>query len=188
MTTSLVLQTLSRWLLAAVFLASALGKMRQPRCFAASVAAYEVLPRTWAQPFAFALIGVEAGVALLLLAGWQTQAAAALCAFLLVSFIVAMGINLARGRTNLDCGCFGAKHQHKIGFKLIVRDLGLLGLALEMALWGGGLWAMDRLPPARQWALILQMLLPLVLICLGMVVLTRLLWQLKRLLWLSAEE
>lgn len=182
------LLALSRWLLAAIFLASALGKLRQPRRFVSSVVAYEVLPRAWAQPFAFALIGLEAGIAFLLLAGCFIHATAALCTLLLLSFIVAMGINLARGRTNLECGCFGPKHLQKIGFRLIMRDLGLLVLSLGVTLWGGGMLSFDQLPPARQQDLILQVILPLLLTCLGMLLLVRLIRHLKHLLLLAMEE
>lgn len=130
------LLVLARWLLAAVFLTSALGKLRDRRAFAAIVLDYRILPRRWARRFAIVLPWLELALGLMLLLGLGTKVAAALSALLLLTFIIAMGVNLRRGRTDLSCGCGGARHAQKIGRRLIVRNLGLILLALPLVVWG----------------------------------------------------
>jgi len=131
-----VLITLVRWLLAAIFLTSALGKLRDRRAFVAIILDYRVLPRRLARRFAGALPWIEIVVALMLLAGLGIRIAAALSGLLLFSFILAVGVNLARGRRDLDCGCTGARHRHKISGKIMLRNMLLLLLSLQVALSG----------------------------------------------------
>jgi uncharacterized membrane protein YphA (DoxX/SURF4 family) len=74
---------------------------------------------------------------LALFLGIATRSAATILAFLLAVFIVALSINLARGRP-VDCGCFGTStvvktaQQRLADMKLaIARDVGLLLLAAQ---------------------------------------------------------
>ncbi len=183
---------LSRWLLAAVFLASAWGKLRRPLRFTSVVAAFRLLPGAFVRPFALALPWLEAGLGLALLAGWQMRIAAALSAALLLAFILAMGINLARGRTNLDCGCFGARSRHTIGARLIDRNLLLMLLAAALAANGSGFLALDGLPDQAKRllfdTLLAQAALPLALTGAGLWTTYRLWIQLGRLMSLAPLE
>ena len=81
---------------------------------------------------------METALAFLLFLGWQSHAAGMLYALLLLVFTLAVGINLARGRTDLKCGCFGLKHEQKIGFKIIARNFALFILALRVGDSGSG--------------------------------------------------
>jgi len=65
-------------------------------------------------------------------------------------FILTIGINLARGWRDLECGCFGVKLKEHIGWKLVLRDLFLLLLSLQLAIWGGGALALDNSPRVIQ--------------------------------------
>jgi hypothetical protein len=89
-----------------VFLLSVIPKLRQPRAFAQSVAAYDILPTRLSHLFAFVLIPLEAFLAIAFLTGWSVNLAMPLAAVVLVTFLAAVGINLRRGRT-IACGCFG---------------------------------------------------------------------------------
>lgn len=97
--------------LAAVFLLSAVRKIRDLRYFTGAVAAYRLLPRSWVRPFVYTLPWLELALGLMLLLGWRTREAAIISAMLLLLFLFAMGVNLARGRTDLDCGCSGSHHR-----------------------------------------------------------------------------
>lgn len=178
---------LARGLLAVLFLAASVGKIRDPCGFASAVVAYRLLPRRWVRPFAYTLPRVEVILGLMLVLGWKTRIVAALCGLLLFSFTLAMGINLARGRTDLDCGCFGERHRRKIGGQTLVRDVVLMLLSLQLVLWGGGYLALDNLSPQLQ-EFVLGMILPLILAGCGLYMVVRLIKQLLRLLMLVPVE
>jgi len=177
-----------RLILASVFLASTLGKVNQPRQFSASVEAYHLLPGVWVKPFAYALTSTEIAVTFLLFIGWQSQAAALLSGLLLIIFILAVGINLIRGRKDLNCGCFGSKRNQKISLKLISRNIILLVLASCVMLGGGGILSFDQQLPSLQRSLMWEILLPLAFTMMGVITLYRLVDQLKRLLLLAPME
>ena len=107
-----VLHWLAAAALALLFLAAAAGKARDLRGFAAVVAGYRLLPGgltpALAPLVAGVLVLVEAAlaIALCLPATWPVAAACALG--LLGLYTLAMGLNLARGRSAMDCGCLGA--------------------------------------------------------------------------------
>ena len=89
-----------------VFLLSSLPKLRRPLAFAGSVVEYKILPAQVARVFALALIPLEAFLAVAFLTGWWTEIALPLAAVLLSLFLIAVAINLRRGRS-VQCGCFG---------------------------------------------------------------------------------
>jgi uncharacterized membrane protein YphA (DoxX/SURF4 family) len=123
-----------------VFAASALPKLRHPRGFVLAVIEYRVLPPHLSWIAARAIPPLELLAALLLLTGTAVRAAATLLVALLCGFIVAIGINIARGRS-LDCHCFGKAHSRTIGWRVLLEDALLLGgcvviVALTLN-WGG---------------------------------------------------
>ena len=105
----LSLSLLFRLLLSAIFLASSLGKIRNPRQFAKTIAEYQLVPTILSYSTAVTLIALEAFLAFLLLVGYQIRFVAAISALLFLIFAIAISINLMRKRTNINCGCFGSK-------------------------------------------------------------------------------
>lgn len=184
------LLTIARGVLAAIFLGSALGKMQHKAHFRSAVEEYNLLPKHFVRPFAYWLPRVELAVGLMLLLGWRTQPVAIGSGMLLITFIAAMGINLLRGRHDLDCGCRGTRHRQKIGAGALTRNFFLLLISLQVALWGGGLVAVDNLPDqAQRWlfdTLLIQTALPLTLIWVGVWTARQLWIQLVRLMSLTA--
>ena len=77
---------------------------------------------------------------LLLLAGPLRAAGALLAIALLAVVSSAMALNLARGHTDIDCGCggFGAAHQQPLHAGLLLRNAVLVLLALAAAAPGTG--------------------------------------------------
>ena len=183
---------LARILVAFVLLTSAYGKLSRPCHFISVIQTYQLLPKSLVRPFASALPWSEVIIGLLLVLGWQTYHAAVTGASLMTIFILAIAINLARGRTELECGCFGARHWEKIGWKVMARDVILLLVFLQLASFGGGFLAFDNLPAATQQLIfgtyIIGVLLPLSLAVAGLCQLTRLLRQLARLVSLIPME
>ena len=125
----------AQFVLAAFFVVAGIAKVADPPGFAHEIHNYALLPAALINPMALVLPWLEivAGVALFL--GIATQTTARILAFLLVVFIGALSINLARGKP-VDCGCFGGPAVPKTAaerlfdMKLaIARDVGLLLLA-----------------------------------------------------------
>ena len=115
--------------LAAVFAAAAVAKLRDLSIFAAVVQNFRILPEFLARPFAYVLPPVELAVAVGVLVeasrGWAAAGALAL----LAAFTVAIAVNLARGRREIDCGCFGTSHSQTLSGWLIGRNAALALLA-----------------------------------------------------------
>lgn len=115
---------------ALLFFTAAFGKMRHWGTFEGVVANYRLLPDALNRVVAWALPPAEALLAFALilgLPGAEFGAAALLCVF-----AAAMAINLKRGRTHIDCGCFDASLRQTLSWPLVVRN-GLLALLLIVA-------------------------------------------------------
>lgn len=147
--------TAARIILGGVFLVAGALKVVDPQSSVAAVRAYELLPTSlvtivgWGLPFA------EIALGLLLLAGIATRVVAAATAMLLVIFILAVVSAAARG-LSIDCGCFGgggevAPGQTAYGIE-VVRDLGLLLLALWLVWQPRSRLTLDRFARARMGA------------------------------------
>ncbi len=119
--------------LSIVFLASAVPKLRHPKGFILAVLEYRILPARLSWGYGRVLPPLELLLALLLLSGTAVRLAALVGSLLLLSFLLAVGINMARGRT-LDCHCFGKARSRPIGWGLLLQDAVLLGAALVLAI------------------------------------------------------
>lgn len=111
---------------ALVFLIGAAQKAREWPSFRAALAAYRLLPDALVAPVALALPALEfvAGIALLPPA-WR-GAGAVLAGALLALVTGAVAINVARGRTDIDCGCGGAEGRQRLSWALVPRNAVLL--------------------------------------------------------------
>ncbi|HKY55672.1 MAG TPA: MauE/DoxX family redox-associated membrane protein [Anaerolineales bacterium] len=117
-----------------VFLLSVLPKVRGPLTFAQSVVEYQILPAKVAYAFALALIPLEALLAASFLTGWLTDFALPVAAMMLITFLIAVGINLRRGR-RISCGCFGNSNE-QISSRTSARLLLLLATVLFLIIFG----------------------------------------------------
>jgi uncharacterized membrane protein YphA (DoxX/SURF4 family) len=118
----------ARWLLGAIFIVSALGKIVDPAGFADSIAAYRLLPLYTVNVFALILPWVELLVGFSLINGVAFQSAALIAAIMNVIFIAAVASAMARG-LDIDCGCFTVA-ESKVGWEIIVRDVVFLAISL----------------------------------------------------------
>lgn len=90
----------------AVFLWAGIGKLLYRDEFLHTLIGYRLVPPWGASVLATVLPWAEVLVAGCLLAGWRQREAATAAAGLLATFIIAIGLTLARGIHIGDCGCF----------------------------------------------------------------------------------
>jgi hypothetical protein len=112
-----------------VFAAAVSGKIRHRHELAGVVANYRLLPGRLAAPAAWMIVILETLVVLSLATGLGLAAGAALGIGLLAGFALAMAVNLARGRREIDCGCFQSGLRQRLSALLVARNL-LLAILL----------------------------------------------------------
>ncbi|MEZ5570859.1 MAG: MauE/DoxX family redox-associated membrane protein [Halioglobus sp.] len=129
-TVSLVL----RVLLAFIFVRAAVHKARNFKQFLEQLDDYELLPPGLLPEISLLIIVTESALALTLpVPVWSFPPL--LAAALLGAYAFAMGINLARGRIDLDCGCAGpAEFSPGLSWALVIRNSVLVLLALAAAM------------------------------------------------------
>jgi len=112
---------------ALLFVSAAFHKLVDLRAFTETFRAYAVVPQglAWLAP-AVPLLELTVGAGLL--AGASRTGAAASGVALLLTYAGAIGINLARGRRDLACGCGGANDQRPIAAWMVWRNLLLAAL------------------------------------------------------------
>jgi len=119
-----VLQLMISWLLAAVFAVAAWHKVSAWPRFKASLAAYKLVPAP-----AVAVVGASLAlaelVAVLLLCLSPLQPYGLMLAMgLLAIYACAIGVNVARGRTQIDCGC--GDEPTPVSLTLVLRNAVLI--------------------------------------------------------------
>ncbi len=122
-----------RWFMALVFMTAAVGKMRHWREFSGVLANYRLLPTAFVTPLAYALPPVEAALSVALLAAGRSAVPALTAMILLALFSAAIAINLARGRRDIDCGCFQTHLKQTLRWALVARNAGLIALLAVLA-------------------------------------------------------
>jgi len=129
---------LCRIALGGLFIAAALPKLLDPPGFAKALWAYGLFPGWFLHPAALVLPWFEFLCGAALVIGLWRRAAATSVAALLLGFILALSINLAR-RHPVDCGCFSTRASTQTDTERlrdmrldILRDLGMLLLAAQI--------------------------------------------------------
>jgi len=120
------------------FVAAALPKIVDPPSFAHMVYNYRIMPGGVVNLMALVMPWIELLCGLALILGiWQGTARSIIGA-LLITFVLAIAINLARGNA-IDCGCFDVSAANKTRQErlsdmrwVIVRDLGLLLMVAQL--------------------------------------------------------
>jgi uncharacterized membrane protein YphA (DoxX/SURF4 family) len=131
-----------RFVLGTVFALAGLAKLPRRAQFEDAVRGYQLVPDRLAPPIAHWLPVLELAAGALLLLGLATAPVAALLGAVLVVFTGAVAINLARGRA-IDCGCYGAGPSRTIGWSTLVRNLGLLAMAVVVTVEAPAAFALD---------------------------------------------
>jgi uncharacterized membrane protein YphA (DoxX/SURF4 family) len=134
--------------LAGIFAAAGLTKLRAPEAFAAVIENYRVLPNGLVPVTARALPVIELAAAIGLAFPATRSPASGVIALLLIAFALAMAINLGRGRRDIDCGCFIGLLRQKLSWPLVARNILLAMIAVALAVGtvsARGLGALDGL-------------------------------------------
>jgi hypothetical protein len=137
-----VIVSLVQGALVLLFATAAFHKLADLSAFEAVFGDYEILPRAWAPLGAHALVSLELAVTvalawgLLPLAGASTASlfGASGVAGAMTVYALAIGVNLARGRRDLDCGCMGpAGRPQRVAAWLIARNAVVAAAAAGLA-------------------------------------------------------
>lgn len=119
-----------RALLGCMFLYTGVIHALDPMGFAEAVANYRILPAVLVNPFAVVLPFVEVITGMALILGILIPGSSLIIAGLLFLFALALGIALFKG-LDISCGCFTtSKEAQSISWIFLVRDLGLLAMAV----------------------------------------------------------
>jgi len=149
-----VLLLLGRILLAVVFAFAGIAKLVNRTASTRAIAAFGA-PASMVRPLGFLLPAAELAVAALLLPARSAWWGATGACVLLLTFIVAIAVNLLKGRTP-DCQCFGQMHSQPIGVATLVRNA-LLAACAVPSVWAGrgdpGLSGVAWLRPVVHWPL-----------------------------------
>ncbi len=122
----------AQFVLAAFFAVAGFFKIADPPGFAHEIHNYGLVPGAAVNAMALVLPWLELVTGVALFLGIARRSAARIFGLLLMVFIVALSINLARGKP-VDCGCFGTATVQKTDAErlnemkvAILRDVGLL--------------------------------------------------------------
>ena len=144
-----------RLALGGLFVFAGVNKLMDPRGFAWSVNAFQLLPEHadhMVKLIAFAVPWTEVIAGAFLILGLWARSAALVIGLMLAAFIVGISSVLMRG-LNVECGCFG-KFEFPcvgpVGACHLVRNSVMI-LAALMILWKGpGALAIDREPAKKR--------------------------------------
>jgi hypothetical protein len=124
--------------LASLFAVAAAHKLKTRAEFARILEAYRLFPPRAAGPLSYLLPLLELATVLGLLVPSSRREAGYASAMLLLVYAVAIAVNLARGRRDLDCGCGLARDRRPIAGWMVVRNAALAAVALAAAWpWAG---------------------------------------------------
>ena len=122
-----------RCALALLFVRALMGKLREPRQFANAIRDYELVPASSAGAIAAALLTIECALVPSLFIETTARLSALALAGLLLLYSAAIGINLLRGRRDIDCGCAGPAARQPLHEWLLYRNAGFIVLAIGAA-------------------------------------------------------
>jgi uncharacterized membrane protein YphA (DoxX/SURF4 family) len=122
----------ARLLMAGIFLSGGIEQWRDRASFEGVVAGYGLVPAGLVAAVALLLPLAEIAAGLGLLVPAAQPLASAFGLGLLTLVTTAVVINLARGRTDIDCGCGGANGEQRLSWSLVARNV-VLGFALVVA-------------------------------------------------------
>jgi protein-disulfide isomerase/uncharacterized membrane protein YphA (DoxX/SURF4 family) len=140
------LGTVIRLILGAVWIWASWAKLKDPHQFLLAVRAYDATPEWLSKAIAYGLPVLELCVGVLLIVGIVVRLAASVSAFLFAVFLIGIVQAWVRG-IQLDCGCFGGGGPTDNGANYtwdVLRDLGLLVLAVYLIVWPLTRWSLDE--------------------------------------------
>ena len=120
---------MARIVLGGVFIYASLDKIRHPELFAEAVYNYQLSPEVAVNLVALCLPWLELFSGGLLVLGVWVRGSSLILSGLMIVFLGALGINLARG-LDIHCGCFTTQGSDPMTILTLFRDSLFLVLAL----------------------------------------------------------
>ena len=124
--------------LGVIFVVASLPKIADPPSFAHMIYNYKLIPWALVKPMALVMPWIELLCGLALILGIWKGTARTIIAALLLTFIIAISINLLRGNA-IDCGCFdvtaaGKTTEERLADMrlVILRDVGMLVMVAQL--------------------------------------------------------
>lgn len=121
--------TIGAWALALIFAFSGIEKMRDLSAFSRIVADYQIAPAAVSSVLAIGIVGAELSGALLSVVPITRVIGVAIIACLLAIFFIAVSVNLARGRSDISCGCTPGENKEGLGPDRLVKLFILFSIA-----------------------------------------------------------
>ena len=118
-----------RLFLGFIFIFAAVTKVADAVGFSQSIYNYKLMPDFLINVLAIVFPWIELVAGILLVFGISVKENSAILTGLLVVFIIAIVISLARG-LDINCGCFGTVEGSKVGLMKILENVGLVLLGL----------------------------------------------------------
>jgi methylamine utilization protein MauE/polyketide cyclase/dehydrase/lipid transport protein len=112
-----------RWLIGAVLLATAVGKLLDVGGFARVIGTYRVFPDSLLLPLAVLVPVAEMLLALWLFSGKRPFAAAMVAVAMHAAYAAWSASAIERGLKLTNCGCFGVFFPRALGWSTVVEDL-----------------------------------------------------------------
>ena len=132
-----------RTVLAFAFIYAAILKIAYPNEFSQAIANYKLLPDSFINILAIILPWIEISAGLLLLFGVAVKENSVIISGMLIVFIIAIAISLARG-LNIDCGCFGTANGNKLGLIKLFQNIGLLVIGYILIIYSSTFLSMNK--------------------------------------------
>ncbi len=117
--------------IALILFSAAWHKFSEPDVFAGALEAYRLLPSAGVMPVTRLLPFAEVALGVIVLIPATRRFGLVACAVLISIYAIAIAINMARGRRQIDCGCGG--EVHLLSWGLVVRNALLACAALAMS-------------------------------------------------------
>ena len=119
-----------RQLLGMIFIYACFHKIADPSGFAKIIYGYGMFPNISVNLIAIVVPFIELTTGMALITGIYPKSAALITNGLVVSFIIALSVNLIRGH-EFDCGCFSGKSATpESAWISLIRNIGLLGMGV----------------------------------------------------------
>ena len=125
-----ILTLTANYCVALLFLFACYGKVRSFGVFRATLSDYELVPGALVGLSAISIVVLELAIGFGALFRSFAAPVMAAAAVLLLLYAAAIGVNLVRGRRDIDCGCTGPATQQLLSGWLILRNTGLAALAI----------------------------------------------------------
>ena len=117
-----------RLILGVIFIYASYDKILNPKAFAEVVYNYQILPDKLINLTAIFLPWLEIMIGVFLIVGFWMPGTVIWCNILLVTYIGALGYNLAKG-LNINCGCFSTTKGSPISIEHLLWDAVFLALS-----------------------------------------------------------